>query len=176
MEQNMKSICEGRNSKSIVIRNVCESYRSAFVIAQQQLDRMLGSFSDLMRPIPEDQIVQNRQNNGEFIRHCPKCSLMMYLRTIRPNEPKKMVGCSGFPTCKECVWIPEAYSDISVIEQLCETCSIDDLPVKKVQSISQSCILCLWCDASVGNQFKRISSADHGGDSHATLQDENTPK
>lgn len=128
----MKSICDGRKAKRTVVEEIVGLYKSAYEVAENQIEVMIGSCGELMTPVPEDQ-QQRPRDPGEFIRHCPKCKASMFLRLVKVGETRKMVGCSGFPSCKECVWIPEFITNVSVIPQKCSPCSRENYPVHKVE-------------------------------------------
>jgi DNA topoisomerase III len=150
MELNMKAICDGRKSKDDVVAQVCALYKQAFETASNQMMVMVNSCAELLQQVPADQQIRTERDRGVLIRSCRSCISSMYLKSIRTNETRKMVGCSGYPTCKECIWIPDVVSDISVSVLECPQCSVTARPVFKVQCISTDPVWnglkCLWCD------------------------------
>ncbi|KAJ3276880.1 DNA topoisomerase 3-alpha [Terramyces sp. JEL0728] len=131
MESNMNCIITGTKTKEQVIQEVVQMYRGAYQHAFDQMDVLVNQIGKYMQPVPINE-QQPERDMGEFVRHCILCKKPMNLRKIKPNEPRKMVGCTGFPTCKECVWVPTFVTEITVHQSKCGSCSRPDLPVHKV--------------------------------------------
>lgn len=152
MESNMKLICEGRKTKDEVIKEVLEMYKTAFDDAVEQVDVIVDCFAEFMDKIPVSEVLPERYLE-EFVRHCLKCRLEMHLKQTR--DMKKFIGCSGFPNCKETVWIPVVVTSITIAGE-CTRCSVPDYPVKKVVltfpagsfglTLRSPLECCLWCD------------------------------
>ena len=128
----MKQICQGRKTKDQVVSEVLQLYKDAFGIAKNQLNVMLEYCGKYMTPIPQGE--QNEPvREGDFVRHCLLCFSPRYLRDLRPNDPQKIISCSGFPGCKETIWIPQHFTNVQVLPQHCPKCS--SMPEKPVHLI-----------------------------------------
>jgi DNA topoisomerase-3 len=182
MEQNMKSICMGQKSKAEVVEQVCNLYRSAFEIAKNQLPVMMDSCAELLKPVPLDQVSNDAGSHGDFVRHCPSCPSQMFLKQIRRNEERKMIGCAGYPSCKESKWFPHSVSSVSVEPETCSRCSAPSRPVHKISICSTDShlngIRCLWCELSEierGSPSTLTLNLGNGKQNSATMNDENVP-
>lgn len=157
----MKMISMGQKSKQQVIDEVSEMYRRAFHTAQNQVDTLVSSCSEFMTPIPLDQQQQQnpQRDMGVFVRHCYLCSCDMHLKEI--NSGKKVIGCSGYPACKESKWIPDCVFEINVLQDRnCPHCSTGPrMQVKMVHlkfnrnsypmHIQNDQICCLFCNQDI---------------------------
>ncbi|KAJ3370037.1 hypothetical protein HDU91_006698 [Kappamyces sp. JEL0680] len=160
MELNMKNICNGTMSKEQVIREVSEMYKETFRIAQQQAETLVGSCSKYFTSIQPQAQSRPVRDPGVFIRHCWSCRSAMHLRNIKPEDTRKVIGCSKWPGCKATKWIPDCVVSIQVLDQNCPHCTQgDDMVVKKVKidfkrnsippHLDNPNTCCLWCDTEV---------------------------
>jgi DNA topoisomerase III len=139
MEQNMKQICDGSKSKQSVVDDILRMYKRAFINANDNLEGILNCFSAYMAQVPLNEVNVNlsqvRHENilGDFIRICKNCGNNMYLRHIKPNEPRKFVSCSGYPNCRESIWFLDGIYKVEVDQNNCTVCSIVNSPVMKAK-------------------------------------------
>ena len=80
----MDAICLGQKSKTQVVQEVLELYKSALHVVKSQMDVMVASCGEYLTEIP----VSERQNrpardSGVFIRNCWKCKSPMHLKNLQ---------------------------------------------------------------------------------------------
>ena len=81
------------------------------------------------------------------------------------NESSCIVGCNGYPNCREVLWIPTAVNQISVMDESCAECSdsvqkvrvIFD-PSKVPSNIPTEKTSCLQCDAALSQLLISLGS------------------
>ncbi len=126
----MKQICQGRKTKDQVIQEVLRIYRDAFQIAKDQINVLYEFCGKYMTEIPSSEQIAPVRDIGVFVRHCILCFCSMYLRQLKPEEARKVISCSGYPSCKEAIWISEIFTGVEVMTSTCNFCS--RLPEKPV--------------------------------------------
>ena len=64
---------------------------------------------------------------------CPKCKSGS-LRVKATRYDTLFVACTGFPSCKNTMSIPQrGITDLQLLEKTCKSCSSPRLPVNKLQ-------------------------------------------
>uniref|UniRef100_N1R4S4 DNA topoisomerase n=1 Tax=Aegilops tauschii TaxID=37682 RepID=N1R4S4_AEGTA len=128
MEADMKSVSVGTKSKAQVLEGCLQQMKACFLDARANkvklLDAMGTFFARSNRPINET------QNTIEVVRPCGACNDSEMLLKRRPNGGF-MVGCRGFPQCRNVVWLPGSLAEAAVTQQICPTCVPG--PVYKIQ-------------------------------------------
>lgn len=51
---------------------------------------------------------------------CPKCGSNMVVKIKRQNNGK-YIGCMGYPTCNNVIWLPETVEEVEVLDERCPT-------------------------------------------------------
>ncbi|KAJ3093186.1 DNA topoisomerase 3-alpha [Quaeritorhiza haematococci] len=116
MEVGMKRICNGTLSKQDMIRQSIEMYREAYRIASEQ--------AQLFEAEPQPVDIE--------VMKCPKCGRPMRLREIRQGQTK-LIGCSGYPECKNAIFLPVWVLEVNATEEVCDQCNHDDDHVRLLQ-------------------------------------------
>ncbi|XP_052149294.1 DNA topoisomerase 3-alpha isoform X1 [Oryza glaberrima] len=128
MEADMKSVSIGTKSKSEVLENCLQQMKACFLDARANkvklFDAMGTFFARSSRPVNET------QNSIETVRPCAACNESEMFLKQRPTG-EFMVGCRGFPQCRNVVWLPRSLSGAAVTDQVCPTCAPG--PVYKIQ-------------------------------------------
>lgn len=128
MEADMKSVSIGTKSKAQVLEGCLQQMKACFLDARANkvklLDAMGTFFARSNRPINET------QNSIEVVRPCGSCNESEMLLKRRPTGGF-MVGCRGFPQCRNVVWLPGSLAEAAVTQQVCPTCVPG--PVYKIQ-------------------------------------------
>lgn len=118
-EKDLKLICDGLKDPEVVRREQVQKYRAVFetvVEKMRQIDESLGNRLD-DRPVAiQDQHYNNAQHRP--VLKCPKCGNDMVLKDKRDNSAK-FIGCTGWPDCKNTIWLPP----VQWVEVLDESCS-----------------------------------------------------
>ncbi|CAL4912722.1 unnamed protein product [Urochloa decumbens] len=128
MEADMKSVSIGTKSKSEVLESCLQQMKACFLDARvnkaKLLDAMGTFFARSSRPINET------QNPTEVVRPCAVCRESEMVLKQRQTGGF-MVGCRGYPQCRNVVWLPGSISEASVTNQVCPICTPG--PVYKIQ-------------------------------------------
>uniref|UniRef100_A0A453IUE6 DNA topoisomerase n=2 Tax=Aegilops tauschii subsp. strangulata TaxID=200361 RepID=A0A453IUE6_AEGTS len=125
MEADMKSVSVGTKSKAQVLEGCLQQMKACFLDARANKVKLLDAMGTFFaRPINET------QNTIEVVRPCGACNDSEMLLKRRPNGGF-MVGCRGFPQCRNVVWLPGSLAEAAVTQQICPTCVPG--PVYKIQ-------------------------------------------
>lgn len=124
MEMNMRKICEGVMTKQHVVDSTVAMYLKAFESAKGQSQTLIDSMSKYMNdePIPVEVNENGRDSTEEIVRNCIKCGMPQVLRRL-PNL-KYIIGCVGFPTCKEALFLPDFIALAKKSDCKCERCRL----------------------------------------------------
>ncbi|CAN6681600.1 unnamed protein product [Malus baccata var. baccata] len=121
MERDMKAVSEGAKSKAEVLETCLQQMKACFLDARlnkvKLFEAMSVFFERSSRPSGDDQ-----HTSGEFIRRCGLChEADMVLRQNRDGN--FMVGCLGYPQCRNAVWLPGSVSEAAVTTNVCNSCT-----------------------------------------------------
>lgn len=118
MESDMKAVSDGRKTKPQVLGTALEGMKSLFISARTQKEMLL----DAMGIFFERSVGGGEQRQaGERVRLCPLCQQNSMILRKKPDG-KFMVGCSGYPTCRNVVWLPGPAMEANVTNQPCPSC------------------------------------------------------
>ncbi|GAQ86760.1 DNA topoisomerase III [Klebsormidium nitens] len=121
MERDMKLVGEGAKSKAEVLQTSLHAMRQMFSDANLQKDKLVEAMSCYFERNENAGAGAGRDNGpGELVRPCPQCQSSMFLKTRAGGA--FMIGCSGYPQCRNVMWLPAALIEASVTEQTCPTC------------------------------------------------------
>ncbi|XP_059656323.1 DNA topoisomerase 3-alpha [Cornus florida] len=129
MESDMKSVSTGAKRKADVLATCLQQMKACFLDARlnkvKLFEAMAIFFERSNRSGGDDQHAV-----GDVIRRCGLCQESdMVLR--RKPDGNFMVGCLGYPQCRNVVWLPGSLSEASVTTNVCNTCTPG--PVFKIQ-------------------------------------------
>ncbi|XP_021810979.1 DNA topoisomerase 3-alpha isoform X1 [Prunus avium] len=121
MERDMKAVSEGAKSKAEVLETCLQQMKACFLDARlnkvKLFEAMAVFFERSNRSGGDEQ-----HASGEFIRRCGLCQEAdMVLRQNRDGN--FMVGCLGFPQCRNVVWLPGSVSEAAVTTNVCNSCT-----------------------------------------------------
>ncbi|XP_004289288.1 PREDICTED: DNA topoisomerase 3-alpha isoform X2 [Fragaria vesca subsp. vesca] len=121
MERDMKAVSEGNKSKAEVLETCLQQMKGCFLDARQNkvklFEAMAVFFERSNRPGGDDQ-----HTSGEFIRRCGLCQEAdMVLRKNRDGN--FMVGCMGYPQCRNAIWLPGSVSEAVATTNICNSCT-----------------------------------------------------
>eukprot|EP00842_Homolaphlyctis_polyrhiza_P006873 jgi/Hompol1/775/HPOL_002573-RA len=114
-EASMKHICDGVRARDDVVAESIAAYRNAFAVAFQQAEKLDQACARLFGHEPDIQPPAEREQ-GLFIRNCPKCRAPMTMKTLANGCT--MIGCEGYPACRESVFLPEFVTAVVLSENL----------------------------------------------------------
>ncbi|XP_010025764.2 DNA topoisomerase 3-alpha isoform X2 [Eucalyptus grandis] len=121
MEFDMRAVSEGAKTKAEVLETCLQQMKACFLDArsnkQKLMEAMAVFFERAARTARDEQHVV-----GEFVRLCGLCHQSnMVLK--RNRDGNFMVGCLGFPQCRNVVWLPGSVSEAVVTANICNSCS-----------------------------------------------------
>ncbi|KAK6098002.1 DNA topoisomerase [Batrachochytrium dendrobatidis] len=165
-EANMKKICDGARQREDVVSESIELYKNVFIAAFGQASKLHESCAKFFGHAPDATPQRADRFNDVAIRNCPKCRLPMTLRVL-PNNTK-MIGCSGYPACREVLFLPSFVTNVAKSENTCSTCGNATEPTSKLQlsfrphsvppTIPLEYDTCVWCD----DQLLELFSFERG--------------
>ncbi|KAJ6413692.1 hypothetical protein OIU84_006490 [Salix udensis] len=113
MEYDMKEVSMGNKSKAEVLATCLQQMKACFLDAKRiffllfRSDRSNGDDSSAL---------------GENVRPCGLCQeANMVLRKNRDGN--FMVGCSGYPQCRNAVWLPGPVLEATITNNICNSCT-----------------------------------------------------
>ncbi|KAI8796900.1 DNA topoisomerase 3-alpha [Biomphalaria glabrata] len=131
LEADLKLICEGKKTKEEVLRVQIQKYKEVFIEAcrqAQKLDEALSQYLGEAQPVATSEAVTDATTS--IVMKCPKCGRPMYLRSKKDGKGY-YIGCSAYPDCRACIWLPDFILQVSTTDQICERCQPG--PVTKLQ-------------------------------------------
>ncbi|OMO56040.1 DNA topoisomerase, type IA [Corchorus olitorius] len=121
MEFNMKEVSVGNKTKDEVLATCLQQMKACFLDARlnkvKLLEAMAIFFERSNRAAGDD-------NNaaGEVVRQCGLCQeSSMVLKKNRDGN--FMVGCLGFPQCRNAIWLPGSVLEAAVTSNICSSCT-----------------------------------------------------
>ncbi|GMI98096.1 topoisomerase 3alpha [Hibiscus trionum] len=121
MEFDMKQVSVGNKSKDEVLATCLQQMKACFLDARlnkvKLLEAMAVFFERSNRAVGGDNYTA-----GEVVRQCNLCQeSSMVLKKNR--EGNFMVGCSGFPQCRNAIWLPGSILEAAVTSNICTSCN-----------------------------------------------------
>ncbi|XP_021641234.1 DNA topoisomerase 3-alpha isoform X3 [Hevea brasiliensis] len=121
MEFDMKQVSMGYKSKAEVLETCLQQMKSCFLDARENkvklLEAMAVFFERSDRMSGNDHLVA-----VEIVRKCGLCQESnMVLR--RNRDGNFMVGCLGFPQCRNAIWLPGPVLEATVTTNICNSCT-----------------------------------------------------
>ncbi|XP_027772736.1 DNA topoisomerase 3-alpha isoform X2 [Solanum pennellii] len=129
MECDMKAVSTGTKRKAEVLETCLQQMKACFSDARTNKGKLLEAMAIFFER-------SNRSSSGEqqavgaVVRRCGLCLESDMVLRQKPDG-NFMVGCLGYPQCRNVVWLPGSVSEASVTENTCITCSPG--PVFKIQ-------------------------------------------
>ncbi|KAL3368606.1 hypothetical protein AABB24_009458 [Solanum stoloniferum] len=129
MECDMKAVSIGTKRKAEVLETCLQQMQACFSDARTNKGKLLEAMAIFFER-------SNRSSGGEqqavgdVVRRCGLCLESDMVLRQKPDG-NFMVGCLGYPQCRNVVWLPGSVSEASVTENTCNSCSPG--PVFKIQ-------------------------------------------
>ncbi|KAG8383914.1 hypothetical protein BUALT_Bualt04G0063600 [Buddleja alternifolia] len=121
MESDMKAVSMGTKRKAEVLETCLQQMKACFVDARLNKGKLFEAMAVYFER-------SNRSNGseqhaiGDVIRKCGLCQESDMVLRKKPDG-NFMVGCLGYPQCRNVVWLPGSVSEASVTTNVCSTCS-----------------------------------------------------
>uniref|UniRef100_H2Z236 DNA topoisomerase n=1 Tax=Ciona savignyi TaxID=51511 RepID=H2Z236_CIOSA len=146
LEADLRRICDGTANKNDVLQRHISTYRSVFQEAIQKADKWVwvflqieinfhfeshrldealsAYFGDATRV--EGSNLLNPSGASPPVRPCPRCGKDMILKKKRDGgltSPHSfMLSCTGYPNCRNALFLPSSVLDITVDSSVCPNC------------------------------------------------------
>lgn len=105
-----------------MINKYREVFREALVKANM-IDAALAQYLDEQPEAIEQADIAMPVEDVPILR-CPKCNSNMVVKTKRQGNGK-YIGCMGYPTCNNVIWLPEAVEEVEILDEGCnQVCNI----------------------------------------------------
>ena len=162
LETDLQKICDGVKTKDEVLREQSEKYRQIFDIAQANVRNLDMAAQHFLEEDPVGDVSDDIPglNVSTSVTACAACSCMIVLRQTQTG--KWMLGCQGYPTCRNTIWFPGFVLDAKVTNSTCQQCPSKpaqlDLVVKRgslppFYPSSQLTVCFGGCDAEILELF-----------------------
>nr|XP_973578.2 PREDICTED: DNA topoisomerase 3-alpha [Tribolium castaneum] len=121
-EKDLKLICDGLKDPEVVRREQIQKYRAVFetvVEKMRQIDECLAN-----RLADRPQVVEDEHYENVEVRpvlKCPKCGNDMTIRN-KKNNAGKFISCTGYPDCRNAIWLSQNVETIEVLDESCPQC------------------------------------------------------
>ncbi|MFO7966944.1 MAG: DNA topoisomerase I [Archaeoglobaceae archaeon] len=128
LEQDMDNIAEGKEEEDKVVKK-----------SAQFLDEILSS-------IDLDKLSKNLREEvrkDKIIGKCPECSKELVIRRTKGKNPKRFIGCSGYPNCKFTLPLPQK-GDIHPTKDTCDVHDIKKIKIKTKKGYWE--VGCVYCN------------------------------
>ncbi|KAM7513869.1 hypothetical protein LguiA_003452 [Lonicera macranthoides] len=121
MECDMKAVSVGTKRKAEVLATCLQQMKTCFLDARLnkvKLFEAMGIFFERSNRSGGD----DQHAVGDVVRRCGVCRESdMVLR--RKPDGNFMVGCLGYPQCRNVVWLPGSIAEAAVTTNVCTTCT-----------------------------------------------------
>ncbi|KAI3451633.1 hypothetical protein Pfo_008298 [Paulownia fortunei] len=121
MESDMKAVSMGTKRKAEVLETCLQQMKACFVDAKLNTGKLFEAMAVFFER-------SNRSNGneqhaiGDVVRKCGLCQESDMVLRKKPDG-NFMVGCLGFPQCRNVVWLPGSVSEAIVTTNMCSNCS-----------------------------------------------------
>ncbi len=128
LEQDMDNIAEGKEEEDKVVKK-----------SAQFLDEILSSIdlNKLSKNLREE------VRKDKIIGKCPECGKELVIRRTKGKNPKRFVGCSGYPNCKFTLPLPQK-GDIHPTKDECDEHDIKKIKIKTKKGYWE--VGCVYCN------------------------------
>ncbi|KAH1126076.1 hypothetical protein GLYMA_06G155600v4 [Glycine max] len=118
MEKKMDDVKKGDKSKAEVLVTILQKMEACFLEARLNKVKLLEAMAIFFERSSSDEL----HATGEVVRRCGLCQESdMLLRKNRDGN--FMVGCMGYPQCRNAVWLPGSVSEAVVTTNTCNFCT-----------------------------------------------------
>ncbi|CAH1794681.1 unnamed protein product [Owenia fusiformis] len=121
LEADLSRICDGIKNKDVVLQEQVNKYKEVFMAAADQANRIDEALAAYFGEAQE----YTPQNDGaamsQPVMQCSICNSDMQLRTKKDGNGY-FISCSGYPQCKNAIWLPSSVVSVEVSNTHCEQC------------------------------------------------------
>ncbi|XVF61075.1 hypothetical protein PTKIN_Ptkin08bG0100100 [Pterospermum kingtungense] len=121
MEFDMKEVSMGNKSKDEVLASCLQQMKACFLDARLNKVKLLEAMAVFFERSNQS-VGGDNHAVGEVVRQCVLCQeSSMVLKKNRDGN--FMVGCLGFPQCRNAIWLPGSVLEAAVTSNICSSCS-----------------------------------------------------
>ncbi|XP_071914410.1 DNA topoisomerase 3-alpha isoform X2 [Coffea arabica] len=129
MESDMKAVSIGTKRKTEVLETCLQQMKACFIDARANKGKLFEAMAIFFER--SNRSNDNQHNTGgDVVRKCSICHESDMVLKQKPDG-HFMVGCLGFPQCRNVVWLPGSISQAAVTHDICGICTPG--PVFKIQ-------------------------------------------
>ncbi|EPS73635.1 hypothetical protein M569_01118, partial [Genlisea aurea] len=121
MESDMKSVSMGTKRKGEVLEACLQQMKACFLDARANKEKLFEAMGVFFERSNRSQTADQHMS-GDIVRKCGLCQESDMVLRKKPDG-NFMVGCLGYPQCRNVVWLPGSVSSASVTTVVCSTCS-----------------------------------------------------
>ncbi|KAI5673799.1 hypothetical protein M9H77_14163 [Catharanthus roseus] len=129
MESDMKAVSVGTKRKAEVLEACLQQMKACFIDARANKGKLFEAMSIFFersnRP-PSNEL----HTGGDVVRRCGLCNESDMVLRKKPDG-NFMVGCLGYPQCRNVVWLPSSICEAVVTTNTCSACTPG--PIFKIQ-------------------------------------------
>ncbi|CDY39837.1 BnaC02g42810D [Brassica napus] len=132
MEHDMNEVSVGNKTKAEVLETCLQQMKACFLDARVKKTKLLEAMTIFFErcTVSNNTDEGENQTTGEVVRRCNLCNESdMALR--KNQDGNFMVGCMGYPQCRNAVWLPGPTLEASVTTDICQSCGPG--PVYKIR-------------------------------------------
>ncbi|KAL1536325.1 DNA topoisomerase 3-alpha [Salvia divinorum] len=121
MESDMTAVSEGRKRKDEVLQTCLQRMKACFLDARLNKGKLFEAMAVFFER--SNRSTGSEQHAvGDVVRKCGLCQESDMVLRKKPDG-NFMVGCLGYPQCRNVVWLPGSVSEAVVTTNICSTCS-----------------------------------------------------
>ncbi|CAA0839526.1 DNA topoisomerase 3-alpha, partial [Striga hermonthica] len=121
MESDMKAVSIGAKRKEEILDTCLQKMKTCFLDAKLNKGKLFEAMA-IFFDRSNRSSGHEQHTIGEVVRKCNLCQESDMVLRKKPDG-NFMVGCLGFPQCRNVVWLPGPISEATVTTNICSTCS-----------------------------------------------------
>lgn len=123
MEDDMKAVSLGTKRKTEILASCLQEMKACFLDARLNKVKLLEAMEIFFdRNTTNRSGAEEQYTTGGVVRRCGLCQQADMVLKRKPDG-KFMVGCLGFPQCRNVVWLPGSISEAAVTSNTCNLCA-----------------------------------------------------
>ncbi|KAJ0612116.1 putative DNA topoisomerase transcription factor interactor and regulator CCHC(Zn) family [Helianthus annuus] len=131
MEEDMKAVSIGNKRKDDVLATCLQQMKACFLDARVNKTKLFQALEIFFDRTNRTTGGDDQHNHAQqLVRKCDVCHDSDLVLRKKPDG-KFMIGCSGYPQCRNVIWLPGSISEAVVTTTVCNMCTPG--PVFKIQ-------------------------------------------
>ncbi|KAK4477749.1 hypothetical protein RD792_017010 [Penstemon davidsonii] len=121
MESDMKAVSIGTKRKGEVLETCLQQMKACFVDARVNKAKLFEAMAVFFERSNRSD-ASGQHAIGDVVRKCGLCQESDMVLRKKPDG-NFMVGCLGYPQCRNVVWLPGSVSEATVTTTICSSCT-----------------------------------------------------